>query len=191
MSVADVQQRRPGAPRLEVMALIVEILKGTPAWVYLLLAFLVWQGYQATRERVASVWRVMIVPTIFVVLGLSRLVAGRDEGVWPPAAWLTAACVLASLGYATGPRLVSVDRTRGLVTRPGSFVPLLRNVLVFVLQYGVAVETALNPDGHLWVSIVGRTVSGGTAGYFLGWAVAFRRRYRLAVSAGDGSMPVS
>jgi hypothetical protein len=86
----------------------------------------------------------------------------RHDNVWP---------------LLTGPRLLAVDRSKGLVTRAGSVVPLIRNVAVFCLQYGVAVMGALQLDGHAAGAIVGRAVSGATAGYFLGWAVAFLRHY--------------
>jgi hypothetical protein len=49
---------------------------------------------------------------------------------------------------------------------------------VFVLQYAVAVVTAMKL-GALWeVAAVGQAVSGACAGYFLGWTVALLRGYR-------------
>ena len=55
---------------------------------------------------------------------------------------------MAPLAFLTGPRLLAVDRGKGLVTRAGSALPLIRNVTVFALQYGVAVMAALQLDGH-------------------------------------------
>ncbi len=135
-----------------------ELVKNTPPWVFLLLGYIVWQGLQATRTQTVSVWRLVIVPTAFIVMGLSRLALGQADGPWPPLAWLAAAFAMASLGLATGPRLLAVDRARKLVTRRGSVVPLCRNMLVFVLQYSVAVEAALHPDSRLQVVLIGRAI---------------------------------
>jgi hypothetical protein len=123
---------------------------------------------------------------LHIVWGLSRI-GLRHDNQWPLLAWLAAAVVMAPLAFLTGPRLLAVDRGKGLVTRAGSALPLIRNVTVFALQYGVAVMAALQLDGDAAVSIVGRAVSGATAGYFLGWAVALLRSYW---SAGENSANV-
>jgi hypothetical protein len=77
-----------------------------------------------------------------------------------------------------GPKLLAVDRARGVVSRPGSAGPLVRNVTVFSLQYGVAVATAMKLEPHAVVAVVGHAVSGASAGYFSGWAAALLHRYR-------------
>jgi hypothetical protein len=158
------------------MRYVLGVLTHTPPWVFLLFAYLVWQGIRALQPRTQSIWRLLIVPLIFIVWGLSRIGLRHDNG-WSLLAWLAAAMVMAPLAILTGPRLLVVDRGKGLVTRAGSVLPLIRNVTVFALQYGVAVMAALQLDGHATVAIVGRAVSGATAGYFLGWAVALLRRY--------------
>jgi len=83
-----------------------------------------------------------------------------------------------------GPQLLAVDRTKGVVTRPGSWGGLIRNITVFSLQYGVAVANRheLEPDAA--VAIIGHAVSGASAGYFSGWAAALLRRYRNFDNAG-------
>jgi hypothetical protein len=93
-------------------------------------------------------------------------------------AWFVAALLLAWLGFSRIPQLLAVDRGNGTVTRPGSAIPLVRNVTVFVLQYGVAVATAMKLEPHAAVAIIGHAVSGASAGYFSGWTAALLRRYR-------------
>jgi len=159
------------------------LLQNTPLWVYLLLAYLVWQGLQSLRPRTQPVWRRLIVPLVFIALGLSRIVQGDGGGTLPLLAWLAAALVFAPLAVATGPRLLAVDRSKGLVTLSGSVFPLIRNVTVFVVQYAVAVAAARHLDGQGVVAIAGRAVSGATAGYFIGWSIVFLIRYRKAGAA--------
>ena len=159
------------------------ILTHTPVWVFVLLAYLIWQGLQALRPRTQAVWRMLIVPLVFFLMGLSRLVLARDHASEPLLAWFAALVLFAALGLFNGPRLLAVDRDKGLVTRPGSVGPLLRNLTVFSLQYGVAVATAMKLEPHAAVAIIGHAVSGASAGYFSGWAAALWRRYRSFAGA--------
>jgi hypothetical protein len=94
-----------------------------------------------------------------------------------------AAVLFASLALARGPRLLAIDRKNGQITRPGSATPLVRNITVFLLQYGVAVATAMKLEPHAAVAIIGHAVSGASAGYFSGWAAALLRRYWNADTA--------
>ena len=52
------------------------------------------------------------------------------------------------------------------------------NIVVFLLQYAVAVVTAMKLQIGIDVAMAGQAVSGACAGYFLGWAVALLRSYR-------------
>jgi FtsH-binding integral membrane protein len=155
------------------MQIAVRILANTPVWVFALLAYLIWQGLQALRTSTQPIWRMLIVPSVFLLMGLSRLVTASDNGLAPLLAWFAAA-----LSLYHGPRLLAVDRKTGRVTRPGSAAPLLRNITVFALQYGVAVATAMKLEPHAAVAIIGHAVSGGSAGYFSGWTAVLLRRYR-------------
>ena len=119
------------------------ILANTPLWVFALLAYLIWQGSQSLRPRTQPIWRMLIVPLVFFLMGLSRLVTARGSGIEPLLAWLVAALLFASLALSRRPKLLAVDRKSGTVTRPGSAIPLARNITVFVLQYAVAVATAM------------------------------------------------
>ena len=160
------------------MQTALRILANTPLWVFALLAYLIWQGWQARLPRTRTIWRMLIVPLVFFLMGLSRLVTARDHGLGAMLAWLVAAILFATLALLRGPQLLAVDRENGTVTRPGSWSGLIRNITVFSLQYGVAVSTAMRLEPHLAVAIIGHAVSGASAGYFSGWAIALIRRYR-------------
>jgi hypothetical protein len=162
------------------------ILTNTPLWVFALLAYLIWQGSQSLRPRTRPIWRMLIVPLVFFLMGVSRLVTARDGGIEPLLAWLVAAVLFALLALSRKPKLLVVDRKSGTVTRPGSAAPLARNITVFVLQYAVAVATAMKLEPHAAVAIIGHAVSGASAGYFSGFAVALLRRYRN-FDAGENS----
>jgi hypothetical protein len=151
-----------------------QILTHTPLWVFPLFAYLIWLGIKAMRPRTVTIWRSLIVPAVFIVWGLSRLLSSRDFAA-PLAAWLGAAAALLVGDFLTAKPL-ELDHTTGEIKRPGSVVPLIRNVTVFALQYSVAVISAVDPHDAT-VAIVGRAISGGTTGYFLGRTIALLRQY--------------
>ena len=157
------------------MQFAIGIIKHTPLWAWAILAYLIWQGLQATRPRTVSIWRLMIVPTVFIVMGLSRIALRPDNGWWPLLAWFAGAIVFLPLGLLRRPTLLAVDRTNMRVTRPGSKTPLIRNIVVFLLQYAVAVTSALDP--HSSAALSGRAISGASAGYFVGWIIALLGQY--------------
>ena len=76
------------------MQIAFRILANTPVWVFALLAYLTWQGWQARRPRTQAIWRMLIVPLVFFLMGLSRLVSARDHGVEPLMAWRVEAILL-------------------------------------------------------------------------------------------------
>ena len=157
------------------MTYVVQILAHTPSYVFVLLACLVWQGVQSLRTRRLPIWRMLIVPVLFEVTGLLLLVLRPSGDIMPVAAWLVGLVVFAPLGLLTGPRLLAVERTS--VIRAGSPVSLARILLVFGAQYGIAVALFRHPEAQASLTVAGHAVSGTSVGYFIGWMIAFRRRY--------------
>ena len=164
------------------MQTAIAILINTPPWVFALLAVLIWQGCMALRPRLQPLPRMLTVPAVFFLMGLSRLALGART-IDLLLVWVATAAVFAALALYTGPRSVTVDGETGRIQRPGSVVPLLRNLTVFVLQYAVAVVTAMKLGASWEVAAAGQAVSGACAGYFLGWTIALLRSYRACIAA--------
>ena len=163
-----------------MIQIAVAILSGTPPWAFALLAYLIWQGTRSLRTRTLPLWRSLLIPALFIAMGLSRLVLEHGAGRESYGAWLGGAVLFAPLALLTGPRLLAVDRAKGQITRPGSPVWLIRNVTVFCIQYGVGVATAMRLPGHEALVLIGHAVSGAEAGYFAAWAAMLLNRYAKA-----------
>jgi hypothetical protein len=154
-----------------------QVLIHTPLWVWMLLAYLVWQGFQAMQPRTTPIWRALIVPVVFIVWGVSRIGFGHQDSAWPLVAWVAAASALLPLGVLT-PRPFDVDHTTGQIIRPGSPFALIRNLIVFASQYVVGVISAIDVSDRALAIVVGRAISGATAGYFIGSTIALVIAYR-------------
>jgi hypothetical protein len=166
------------------MAVAVGILRGTPWWVFLLAVLLVWLGLRSLRPRVTTVVRVLVTPAVFITWGLASFNAGGRSSSAFALVWLLTAVVglaLAVLTVRMGELLV--DRVHGLVLVPASVLPLVRNVVVFSAKYALAVAAIIHPEAGGQLAVWDVAVSGGSAGYFFGWAVRFTLAYRNAAIA--------
>ena len=159
------------------MTFAYQILIHTTVWVWALLAFLVWQGIKAMQPRKTPIGRALIVPVVFILWGISRIGFGHQDSAWPVVAWIVAALALMPLVVLT-PRPFDVDHKTGEIIRPGSAFPLIRNLIVFGLQYTVGVLSAIDASDRALAIIVGRAISGATAGYFIGSTIALLVAYR-------------
>lgn len=154
-----------------------QILSHTPLWVWMLLAYLVWQGIRAMQPRSMPIWRALIVPVVFIVWGISRIGFGHQDNAWPLLAWTAAALLLLPLGVLT-PRPFEVVHKTGEIIRPGSAFALIRNLVVFSAQYAVGVISAMDASDRALAIVAGRVISGATAGYFVGSTIALLLAYR-------------
>jgi hypothetical protein len=159
--------------------MLLDILRGTPGWVFVLGAILVWLGLRSLKPRISSVTALLITPTVFITWGLFSLTTRAVSSGTLPLAWLLA--VVAGLVFAlwaVGLRGVRVDRSRRLVFLPGTSVPLIRNTGIFGAKYCLGVAAALQPEAQAELAFWDLAVSGASAGYFLGWLIRFVGVYR-------------
>ena len=158
---------------------ILRIVEHTPLWVFALFAVLIVFGLQALRPRTLPIWRLLVIPAVFVAWGVISLVTRSAAFPMLIFDWLITAAIGFGVAWLTT-RLdgVQVDRARGLVEMPGSALPLIRNLLVFAAKYSLTAAMSAAPalQGALLPWDIG--VSGLSAGYFIGWLLCFALRYR-------------
>jgi hypothetical protein len=160
------------------------IVAGTPPWVWLLLAALIFLGWLGSRDRTVSPWRIAATPLVFLIWGVVALEQRITVAPIPAAAgWGLAAVVFAILGTLSLRRAtLLVDRGRRLVRLAGSWVPLVRNVVIFCAKYAMAVALALGVDAREVLTFADMALSGMAFGYFGAWSVWLARQYRTAPS---------
>ena len=161
------------------MEIIAGMVSHTPTWIFVLFAFLIFMGARRLRTSVQQTGRVWLIPGVFIIWGLYGLVT-RPGPLGPVLAeWAAGAAVglgLASLLTVT----VEVDRERGLVRQPGSWLPLIRNLFLISAHYVLNVLAAVRPDLHDTAIALDIGVSGLSVGYFAGWSWGFIQSYRRA-----------
>lgn len=128
-----------------------EIIQKTPVWVWALLAGLVWLGASQLHSRQVGLLRAMAMPlamTAFSVYGLASAFGMGGHALAPLAAWLAAAVGVAAAALwlqpmaARGTEYSAASRSFSV---PGSAMPLLLILGIFLTKYFVGVELALQP----------------------------------------------
>ena len=127
------------------------VLQKTPTWVWGLLAGLLALGGSQLVARTASLTRVAVMPvamTLFSVYGLVSAFGSSGQVLGALAAWMAAAAVVATLTLAlwptppTGTRYLAASRSFHI---PGSPLPLLLILGIFLTKYLVGIEMAMQP----------------------------------------------
>lgn len=128
---------------------IVSLLKGTPTWVWCLLAALLVLGIRQLSERPTALSRVVIMPVAMLGLSVYGMASAfGNSGQWGTVmlAWLLATVVSVALVLTLSP--ASATRfdadTRSFMVS-GSVVPLLLILGIFMTKYVVSIELALQP----------------------------------------------
>ncbi|WP_430407498.1 DUF6622 family protein [Hydrogenophaga sp.] len=126
---------------------VVPILRGTPLWVWGLLVGLVALGVSQLRDRTASLARVSLLPLIMTTLSVSgtfSALGSTPHRAIAILAWLAAAA-LAFVLLSRGQSTAQYDPARGVYRLPGSVVPLLLILGIFLVKYVVGVDLAMEP----------------------------------------------
>jgi len=158
-----------------VMDFAVAVVTHTPWWVFAVLAYLIWMGVKGLEPRTQPLARVFVTPAVFIVWGVLGAAGRRLPPGVNAAAWIGAAAIGLLPGALTSPRRIALNRSLNLVHFEGSLFPLVRNLTIFGLRYGLAVATATSHGDAPGLAVVATAVSGLSAGYFLGWSAMFWR----------------
>jgi hypothetical protein len=159
---------------IEHPQMIGAVLKGTPTWVWTMVAALIALGFSQARDRTASLARIVVMPLAMMVFGIwgtvsafgSSAMFGYVMLVW----MLVAAVALASVGIMEPPKGSTYDAASRTFSLPGSWVPMLLIAGIFLTKYVVGVDLAMQPglarDGQ-YTLIVG-ALYGLFSGVFAG-----------------------
>lgn len=122
-----------------------QILTHTPVYVWAILAFLVFRGVLALRDRDITVTRMTIIPVVMLVLALQSIGARYGLGSLAMAAWLAGTALIALQRWRFGGSRVTAGGAPGSLRIRGSRTPLLMMLSVFVIKYAMAVVQAVQP----------------------------------------------
>lgn len=123
--------------------MLIEILKRTPPWVFVLFFVLLAAGYSQSKTRTVSRAQVSILPAAMLALSLYGVFSAFGFAPVGLAGWLTGAAAAVWLGLALMvPRGVCYSEATKLFSIPGSWLPLALMMAIFFTKYAVGVSLA-------------------------------------------------
>ena len=171
--------------------MLIQILSHTPAYVWAILAFLVYRGVAAMRERDVSPRQLTIIPLVMLGLSLQDILAKFGPGALPLLTW-----ALGAGGAALAVRRLVATRIvvrEGAVRLQGSGVPLAMMLGVFAVKYAASVAWAIVPHLHQDAGFAALLCAlfGLLNGCFLGALLRDLGAYRRAASQLSASLPAA
>ena len=154
------------------------IIANTPIWVWPLLAALLFLGARQMATRTMR-WRgLFALPAALAALSLSNLLSHDLPALQGAGLWLGALLVGAAPGWSLAPRALRYDPAAKLVTVPGSILPLLIIVAIFIGRYYFGYLFARYPElRHDPATLMASVGFGGfCAGLMAGRLAAMWRR---------------
>lgn len=134
-----------------------QILAHTPLYVWAILAFLLYRGAIALRDRELEPRKLAIIPAVMLALSLQDIVAKFGSGGMALSLWAAAACAMAALVWTFGGVRVAAGSAPGRVRVRGSWGPMALMMAVFFIKYLASVMLAVRPhlrDDAVFVAAV-------------------------------------
>ncbi len=164
---------------------ILQILAGTPPYVWLVLAALVGLGWTQSRPRAMGRTRVAVLPAALLVLSFVGGVGAFGYAVDAVGAWIAGVAVAIAAGPLLLPRPGAAwSADRGSVRVAGSWWPMALIVGLFATRYVAAVSLALHPEEarDAAFSVPFCFVFGAFSGLFVSRALQMWRARRAAAA---------
>lgn len=167
-------------------AMALDILRGTPVWVWIALAILLQRGLAMTRPQELTPGRAAVLPGVFVLLSLLGVISTFGAHAAALACWLAGLCIAAS-AFQSMPASAGAyyDAKTRRFHLPGSYEPLILMLLIFAVKYSVGVSLAMHPElhgsGDFLLLVSG--AYGALSGSLLGRALRLRTLHRRSVQA--------
>lgn len=150
--------------------MLFQILTHTPVYVWAILAFLVYRGVLASREREIAVGRMLVIPILMLALSLQAIASQFGIASLAMLAWTLGATGIALQRMVFGASLASAGAAAGAVRIRGSWLPLAMMLAVFSIKYALAVVVAIQPGLAQTIPFAAAACGllGLCNGYFLG-----------------------
>ncbi len=153
--------------------MVTDIIRGTPAWVWLVLLLILWRGYGLTEPQLTSRNRLLLLPAIFIGLSFAGANSTFGLGAVTACMWGLGVAVTAfGWGLLPPPAGAEFRPDRRAYHIPGSWLPLLLIVCAFCVRYGIGIALAMHAEWRYSsrVAALCAFVFGAIAGLFLGRA---------------------
>ncbi len=168
--------------------MMIEIMTHTPIWVFGLLVGLIYFGLVQSRTRAVPKMRLAILPIVMIGLSLTGILSAFGVSWIAILVWVKAFGIVMLVSKKIKPNgQITFSITTQKFTVPGSWIPMILMMAIFMTKYAVAVTLAKNSQlSHSLSFIIG-------VSFIYGWlsSVLFVRAWRVWASQKKTAIPAS
>ncbi len=173
----------------ELIETIRQAIIHTPVWVWPAFALLILLGLRRMRPREISLSRLIVLPAVFLALSAYSAFSNGLPIVEALAIWLAGLGLGSLLGRLAVPRQgIVIDRTRRRIAVPGSVVPLILILIIFLGRYASGYAFGRYPELRQdpLVVILAASYAAFCTGVMIGRTAPLVIAYFRAVKLDDG-----
>lgn len=168
---------------LMIVNSIIGVIRGTPWWVWLIFAFLIYRGINALQPRVTSLRSIFLMPTIFFGFAVNSLLKNPCATPYVLSLWLLALLAGVGAAWLLNRRLViKADKRKHLIQLPGTVSVLITVISIFAIKYFFGYMAAVHADMcstplFIYVKLM---LYGGLSGLSVGKMLQYLHKYYRA-----------
>lgn len=157
-----------------------QVLGGTPWWVWFIFIYVLIIGVKALRPRIVSIYRLTLMPLLFVFLSIHTLFIVPLDFIRVTYFLLTS-LIGVGIGFWQISRLyLQIDKKQKYIAVPGSITTLLLVLVIFASKYYFGYTIDTNPlmmqnNAFVWSMLA---ISGICTGMFIGRAICYFCRFK-------------
>jgi hypothetical protein len=167
----------------KIKDMLIEIIKGTPIWVYFILAMLIYRGIDARHAKKIPFWQFFLFPFAFFNMATYSLITFRPfDFVSLSTLFLTFAFVFSLTWFYLSKLDLSIDKQRQLIHHSGDRWLLFILLILFASKYLLVALPSIDPAilNLLSYSIFTAAFIGMLYGFCFARAVIFFQKYKMA-----------
>ncbi|MDX7899255.1 DUF6622 family protein [Aeromonas media] len=150
----------------------VNVIVGTPIWVWIVFVFLIIKGVRALNDREMEIKNLFIMPLFFLLWGGLSVVHDLAFSLWGLAAMLVGLVIGCGCGWCfwrRGPQLKSKEGSNSIIW-PGTSWVIKFVMIAFVIKYVLSFSLNIDPDlrDSLYFNLIFGLLSGLISGVLWG-----------------------
>jgi hypothetical protein len=126
--------------------MLIEIIKNTPVWVFMLFSVLLWLGLNQSKTRTIKITTSLILPCIMLILSLHSILTVFPDKFFNLALWLSTMLIACYIGLKLNIVNVNYRKPDKHIEIEGSWLPLILIIFLFITKYTVGVLHSLHSD---------------------------------------------
>jgi hypothetical protein len=158
---------------IKSLEFIIDMIIGTPLWVWGILAYLLFIGIRATRSRRTYPYKLLIIPAIFIALNYKTLTSSTDIIMF-----LAFLCIGAYIGFRLATKIsIKIYKKLKYLEIPGSYATIITLLLFFSIKYIFGYMQVMQPIVAMRYEYIEAATSAVVSGFFIGKSFCYLYRF--------------